>query len=75
MKPIKITEIGNSLGSIYPAEMIAELKLKKGDYLYPVRTAHGIELRPYSEAFAKKVESARELMHEYRDVFHELAKR
>ena len=76
MKTVKITKIGNSAGIILSAEILAKLGgLKQGDELYPVLTPNGIELRPYDAEFTKKVESARDVMHEYRDIFHELAKR
>jgi putative addiction module antidote len=75
MKPLKITNVGNSAGIILSAELLAMLGVKQGEQLYPVRTPNGIELRAYDDKFAKKVDAAREIMHEYRDVFHELAKR
>jgi putative addiction module antidote len=75
MKTVKITKIGNSAGIILSTEMLAILGVKQGDDIYPVQTPNGIELRPYDAEFSKKVDSAREVMNEYREVFHELAKR
>ena len=46
---LKITQIGNSLGVILPKEMLAHLKVGKGDSLFVTEVPDGVALRPYDE--------------------------
>ena len=71
---LKVTQIGNSVGVILPKEMLARLKVQKGDSLFVTDLPDGVALRPYDAEFAEQMELAREIMKEYRDVLRELAK-
>lgn len=70
---VKITAIGNSLGIILPKEVLANLKVAKGDNLYLMETPDGIQLTPYDQNFAEEMEVARSVMKENRDVLRRLA--
>jgi len=75
MSVLKLTQIGNSLGVILPKEVLARLKLGKGDAVYLTDAANdGITLTPYDPELAEQVKLGREFMHEYRDTFRQLAK-
>jgi putative addiction module antidote len=74
MKSLKITTVGNSVGIILSQELLAKLRVRKGDRLYAVETPNGIELTPYDPDFASQIEAAEEIMHEDRDVLKKLAK-
>lgn len=74
MAVLKLTQIGNSVGVILPKEVLARLKLEKGDTLYLTDAANGVMLTPYDPALDEQVEAGREFMREYRDTFHQLAK-
>ncbi len=74
MAALKLTQIGNSVGVILPKEVLARLKLGKGDTVYVTEAANGVTLTPYDPELAKQVELGREFMREYRDTFHQLAK-
>ena len=74
MTALKLTQIGNSVGLILPKEVLARLKLEKGDTLYLTDAANGVMLTPYDPALDEQVEAGREFMREYRDTFHQLAK-
>ena len=39
---LKITAIGNSAGVILPKELMARLRVEKGDELYAVETPDGV---------------------------------
>ena len=71
---LKVTQIGNSVGVILPNEVLARLKVQKGDSLFVTDLPDGVALRPYDAEFAEQMELAREIMKEYRDVLRELAK-
>ena len=74
MHALKLTQIGNSVGVILPKEVLARLKLSKGDTLHVTDTPEGIALTPYDPSFEEQVELGREFMREYRDTFRALAK-
>jgi putative addiction module antidote len=74
MHMLKLTQVGNSVGVILPKELLARLRIDKGDSIYVTESAEGIVLTPYDPALAAEVEAGREFMQKYRDTFHELAK-
>lgn len=74
MVELKITTIGNSAGVVLPKEVMARLKVQKGDVLYLVETPGGYELTPYDEAFARQVRAAERVLKDQRDVLRELAR-
>ena len=74
MTALKITQIGNSLGLILPKEILARLKLEKGDSVFVTDTPDGVAITPYSEAFEDQMTAAREVMKRRRNVLRELAK-
>ena len=73
-RPLKVTAIGNSTGVILPKELLARLRVERGDELFAVETPNGIELRPRDPAFEEKMRLAREIMREDRDILHALAR-
>ena len=70
---VKITAIGNSVGIVLPREVLAKLKVAKGDSLYLVDTPEGVQLTPYDQNFIEEMEVARRVMKENRDVLRRLA--
>ena len=70
---LKITTIGNSAGVILPKELMARLRLEKGDELYLVETADGIRLSQYDPKLAAQMDVAEQIMREDRNVLHKLA--
>ncbi len=74
MSALKITQIGNSVGVILPKEVLARLKVGKGDTVFVTEAANGFILTPYDPELAEQLKLGREFMHEYRDTFHQLAK-
>jgi putative addiction module antidote len=74
MLTLKLTQIGNSVGVILPKEMLARLKLEKGQSVYVIETPDGYVLTPYDPALGEQIEAGREFMQQYRDTFHQLAK-
>ena len=74
MTALKLTQIGNSVGVILPKEVLARLKLEKGDTVFLTEAANGVTLTPYDPALEEQLRLGREFMREYRDTFHQLAK-
>ena len=74
MSALKLTQIGNSVGVIFPKELLARLKVEKGDTLFWTDAANGVTLTPYDPELEEQLQAGRAFMHEYRDTFHQLAK-
>lgn len=74
MSALKLTQIGNSVGLILPKEVLARLKLEKGDTVFLTEAANGVTLTPYDPSLEEQLKLGREFMREYRDTFHQLAK-
>lgn len=74
MTTLKLTTVGTSTGTVIPKEMLARLKVKKGDTLYAIETPEGYLLTPYDPAIEEQLKAGREFMKEYRDTFKALAK-
>jgi putative addiction module antidote len=74
MSALKLTQIGNSVGVILPKEVLARLKLVKGDSVFLTEAANGVTLTPYDPDLEEQLKLGREFMHDYRDTFHQLAK-
>ncbi len=74
MHMLKLTQIGNSVGVILPREVLAKLKLEKGQTVFVTETREGIVLTPYDPQLEEQVQAGRAFMQEFRDTFHQLAK-
>jgi putative addiction module antidote len=74
MGTLKLTAVGTSTGVVIPKEMLARMKVARGDKLHVVETPDGYLLTPYDPAVAAQVEAGREFMKEYRETFKVLAK-
>ena len=69
----KIIAIGNSAGIILPKEMLARLKVEKGDSVSVSETPSGLQISPYDEEFGAKMKVADQVIRRYRDAFKKLA--
>lgn len=74
MTSLKLKAVGNSTGVILPKEILAKLRVEKGDRLFVIETPNGIELTPYDPEFERQMEAARKIMKKRRSVLRELAK-
>jgi putative addiction module antidote len=70
---LKITAIGNSAGVILPRELLARLRVEKGDELYALETPDGIKLTSYDPVLAKQMEVAEQVMRKRRSLLRKLA--
>lgn len=74
MHTLKLTQIGNSVGVILPKEVLARLKLEKGDTVFLTDSPDGVRLTPHDPNFEEQMKVARGIMKERRAVLRELAK-
>ena len=70
---LKITAIGNSAGVILPKELLARLRVEKGDEIYALETPDGVRLTAFDPQLAAQMEVAEQVMREDRAVLHKLA--
>lgn len=70
---LKITTVGNSAGVILPKELLARLRLEKGDELHALETPDGIRLTVYDPTLAEQMEVAEQVMRSRRTLLHKLA--
>ena len=74
MFTLKLTQIGNSVGLILPKEVLAMLRVEKGDTLYMTEAPDGLRITPHSHEFEQQMAAARDIMKKRRAALHELAK-
>lgn len=74
MYSLKLTQVGNSVGAVFPKEFLAQLRVEKGDALFLTETPDGFLVTPYDPEFGAQMEAAQNVMKRRRDALHELAK-
>jgi putative addiction module antidote len=74
MIKLKLTAVGNSTGVVFSKEILARLKLDKGDAVYLTESPDGYRLTPYNPEFETQMTAARKIMKKRRAALRELAK-
>lgn len=70
---LKITAIGNSAGVILPKELLARLRLGKGDEVFALETPDGITLSAFDPELARQMDVAEQVMRKRRSLLRKLA--
>jgi len=70
---VKITTVGNSVGIVLPKEILARLKVDKGDSITLSETPYGFNMTAYDETFMRKLEATERVMRNYKDALRKLA--
>lgn len=60
MNALKPTRIGNSVSVIVPKELLAQLKVDKGDWLHVTDAPDGITLTPYDPTVDAQLAAGRD---------------
>lgn len=71
---LKITAVGSSVGVILPKELLARLRVAKGDALYATELPDGIKLMPFDSKLAGQMEVAERVTRRRRTLLNKLAK-
>lgn len=74
MQSLKLIQIGNSVGAIFPKELLTQLSAEKGDSIFVTASPNGVTLTPYDPEFELQMDAARRIMKKRRAVLRELAK-
>ena len=71
---LKITAVGNSAGVILPKELLARLRVARGDALYATELPDGVKLTPFDPKLAGQMEVAERIMRKRRALLNKLAR-
>ncbi len=75
MPKLKVTTVGTSVGVVLTKEILARLKVQKGDSLYLTEAPDGsYRLTPYDPEFGRQMDVAEKIMHDDRQILHALSK-
>ncbi len=74
MVKLKVTTVGNSAGIVLPKEVLARLKVVKGDFVFLTEAPDGFRITPYDREFEEDMALAHKVMRKRRDMLRELAK-
>ena len=74
MVKLKVTTIGSSAGVVLPKEVLARLKIEKGDTLFLTDAPDGYRITPYDPEFETQMNAAKQVMKKRRNALRELAK-
>ena len=73
VQKLKLTQIGNSVGVVLPKELLAKLRVGKGDSITVTETPNGLPLTPWHEEKQRQLEAAERVMRKNRDMLRKLA--
>ena len=51
MHILKLTQIGNSVGAVFPKDLLVQMLLKKGDDFYVIETTNGLRITTHNPEF------------------------
>ncbi len=71
---LKLIQIGNSVGVTLPKEMLAAMKVDKGDTITVTSAPDGFRVSPYDPDTNSQMEVMRQVMKKRRNALRELAK-
>ncbi|MGJ3495635.1 putative addiction module antidote (plasmid) [Piscirickettsia salmonis] len=74
MSKLKIRKIGNSLGSIFPQDVMDHLGASPGDEFIYVKKENGIEIIKYDDEAIQQMQAFDKIQKQYKNVFKALAK-
>ena len=64
MVKLKVTTVGSSTGVVLPKEVLARLKVEKGDTVFLTDAPDGYRITAYDPDFERQMELARKVMRE-----------
>jgi len=74
MHTLKLIAVGDFTGVVLPQDVMAKLKVEKGDTLTLTETPDGYRLTPSNSEFEAQRTAARQIMKKRHNVLGELAK-
>ena len=59
MHMLKLTQIGNSVGAIFPKDLLTQMRLEKGDDFYVTETPDGLRITAHDSEFEEQMRLGR----------------
>jgi len=74
MTRLKLTKIGNSVGAVFPKDVLARMNVDVGDVVYLTDSPDGVRVTPYNPSFERQMAVAEKVMKKRRLALRELSK-
>ena len=74
MTKLKLTKIGNSVGAVFPKDVLARMNVDVGDVVYLTDSPDGVRVTPYNPSFERQMTVAEKVMKKRRSALRELSK-
>ena len=74
MYTLKVRQIGNSLGTVFPKELLQKLNVQEGDKIFLTETPDGVRITAYDPEFEAAMQEFEKTRKNYRNALRELAK-
>ena len=74
MTTLKLTKIGNSVGAVFPKDVLARMNVDVGDVVYLTDSPDGVRVTPYNPSFERQMAAAEKVMKKRRLALRELSK-
>ena len=74
MTRLKLTKVGNSVGAVFPKDVLARMNVDAGDVVYLTEAPDGVRVTPYNPDFERQMGIAEKIMKKRRAALRELAK-
>ena len=74
-KSLKLSKMGDSIGTTFPKKVLQKLRVGEGDLLYVVETSRGLLLTPDDPAFANARDIAEKIIARDKDALKALSTR
>jgi len=71
---LKLRKIGNSMGVVFPKELVGRLGAKEGDELTVTQTPNGVQLHRKDAEFEEHMRLVEKVMERYPNTLRALAK-
>lgn len=71
---LKVKQIGNSLGAVFPEELLQQFNIQEGDKIYLTPTPDGVRITTYDPQFEEAMQAFEKTRKNYRNALRELAK-
>lgn len=72
MHPLKLVQIGDSLGVALPLEVLSKLRSGADKFIFPSETTQSLVLSSHDPGIQEQLKAGREFIRDYRDALHML---
>lgn len=74
MTTLKLTKIGNSVGAVFPKDVLTRMNVGAGDVVYLTDSPDGVRVTPYNPDFERQMAAAEKVMKKRRLALRKLSR-